>query len=232
MAASAARRLADHRRPLASPTWCSGCRTGTGRGTGPARRCGRPPGRPRSSTTCRDVRPAGQAADARRGLRAGPDRARGRPRVARRRPGAGRGHPRTTRRPGDRRGGPQHQPPGRPHAEPARAVLPADGQRPHPDDRPRVLPAPGQRSDHADSPRVGDGFVRVDATGRVVYASPNALSVFRRLGLGTDLTGLNLAELTRELVPAAAPARRGDAQRGARRPDASRHRDLAPTTWR
>ena len=45
------------------------------------------------------------------------------------------------------------------------------------------FPAPGQRSDHADSPRVGDGFVRVDAAGRVAYASPNALSVYRRLGL-------------------------------------------------
>ena len=29
------------------------------------------------------------------------------------------------------------------------------------------FPAPGQRSDHADSPRVGDGFLRVDAAGRV-----------------------------------------------------------------
>ncbi len=69
------------------------------------------------------------------------------------------------------------------------------------------FPSSGQRSDHADSPRVGDGFVRVDAAGRVAYASPNALSVFRRLGLGTDLTGLNLAELTRSLVP---PRRRPD----------------------
>ncbi len=69
------------------------------------------------------------------------------------------------------------------------------------------FPSTGQRSDHADSPRVGDGFVRVDAAGKVAYASPNALSVFRRLGLGTDLTGLNLAELTRELVP---PRRRPD----------------------
>jgi two-component sensor histidine kinase len=63
------------------------------------------------------------------------------------------------------------------------------------------FPFPGQRSDHADSPRVGGGFVRVDATGRVTYASPNALSVYRRLGLTTDLTGLNLADTTRELVP-------------------------------
>jgi two-component sensor histidine kinase len=69
------------------------------------------------------------------------------------------------------------------------------------------FPYPGQRSDHADSPRVGDGFVRIDATGRVSYASPNALSVYRRLGLSTDLTGLNLAEVTRELVP---PRRRPD----------------------
>jgi two-component system, sensor histidine kinase PdtaS len=65
------------------------------------------------------------------------------------------------------------------------------------------FPLPGQRSDHADSPRVGDGFMRVDAAGRVTYASPNALSVYRRLGLSSDLAGLDLAETTRALVPAA-----------------------------
>ncbi len=65
------------------------------------------------------------------------------------------------------------------------------------------FPFPGQRSDHADSPRVGDGFLRIDAAGRVTYASPNAISVYRRLGLSTDLTGLALAETTRTLVPAA-----------------------------
>jgi two-component sensor histidine kinase len=69
------------------------------------------------------------------------------------------------------------------------------------------FPIPGQRSDHADSPRVGDGFVRIDASGRVTYASPNALSVYRRLGLQADLTGLDLADVTRELVP---PRRRPD----------------------
>src|SRR3954451_20378045 len=63
------------------------------------------------------------------------------------------------------------------------------------------FPVPGQRSDHADTPRVGDGFVRVDEQGRVVYASPNALSVYRRLGLSGDLDGLRLTEVTRELVP-------------------------------
>jgi two-component sensor histidine kinase len=69
------------------------------------------------------------------------------------------------------------------------------------------FPVPGQRSDHVDSPRVGDGFVRIDAAGRVTYASPNALSVYRKLGLTGDLTGLDLAETTRALVP---PRRRPD----------------------
>jgi two-component system, sensor histidine kinase PdtaS len=82
------------------------------------------------------------------------------------------------------------------------------------------FPFPGQRSDHADSPRVGDGFVRIDEAGRVSYASPNALSVYRRLGLTGDLTGLHLAEVTRELVP---PKRRPDEETlsavlGGRRP--------------
>ncbi|HWJ67747.1 MAG TPA: histidine kinase N-terminal domain-containing protein [Nocardioides sp.] len=70
-----------------------------------------------------------------------------------------------------------------------------------------LFPSAGQRSDHADSPRVGDGFLRVDAEGRVVFASPNGLSVYRKLGLTGDLTGHLLADLTRELVP---PKRRPD----------------------
>ena len=63
------------------------------------------------------------------------------------------------------------------------------------------FPHPGQRSDHTDSPRVGDGFVRIDASGKVTYASPNAVSVYRRLGLASDLTGLELAATTRGLIP-------------------------------
>ena len=64
-----------------------------------------------------------------------------------------------------------------------------------------AFPVPGQRSDHADTPRVGDGFIRLDAAGRVKYASPNALSVYRHLGHAGDLVGQQLAELTRRLVP-------------------------------
>jgi two-component sensor histidine kinase len=70
-----------------------------------------------------------------------------------------------------------------------------------------TFPSLGQRGDHADSPRVGDGFLRLDADGRVAYASPNALSVYRRLGLSGDLDGSSLAEVTRGLVP---PLRRPD----------------------
>ncbi len=64
-----------------------------------------------------------------------------------------------------------------------------------------AFPIPGPRSDHADTPRVGDGFIRLDAGGRVAYASPNALSAYRRLGHSGDLAGRNLADVTRSLVP-------------------------------
>jgi two-component system, sensor histidine kinase PdtaS len=46
-------------------------------------------------------------------------------------------------------------------------------------------------------PRVGDGLVRLDATGRAVYASPNAVSAYRRVGTAGDLVGVNLADATR-----------------------------------
>lgn len=45
------------------------------------------------------------------------------------------------------------------------------------------------------SPRVGDGVIRLDADGTVAYASPNALSAYRRLGVSRDLTGEHLAEV-------------------------------------
>ncbi len=65
-----------------------------------------------------------------------------------------------------------------------------------------LFPFPGTRGASGEAARVGDGFVRLTAAGRVSYASPNALSVFRRLGLTTDLAGLDLAETTRALIPA------------------------------
>jgi len=62
------------------------------------------------------------------------------------------------------------------------------------------FPVPGSRSDLADSLRVGDGFVRIDARGHVRYASPNAMSAYRRLGLVGDLVGTHLGDVTTGLV--------------------------------
>jgi two-component system, sensor histidine kinase PdtaS len=50
------------------------------------------------------------------------------------------------------------------------------------------------------APRVGDGLVRLDAGGRVTYASPNAQSAFRRLGLTGNLVGEDLAGMVRRLA--------------------------------
>ncbi|GIJ50164.1 ATPase [Virgisporangium aliadipatigenens] len=49
------------------------------------------------------------------------------------------------------------------------------------------------------APRVGDGLVRLDASGKVTYASPNAQSAFRRLGLTAHLVGEDLAALVGRL---------------------------------
>jgi two-component sensor histidine kinase len=55
------------------------------------------------------------------------------------------------------------------------------------------------------SPRVGDGLLRLDVEGRVVFASPNALSAYRRLGLAADLLGTRLDLVTPQLVPRRGP---------------------------
>src|SRR5690606_19799126 len=50
------------------------------------------------------------------------------------------------------------------------------------------------------SPRVGDGLVRVDQSGTVVFASPNGQSAYHRMGYESDLVGTRLVPLTRSLV--------------------------------
>ena len=64
-----------------------------------------------------------------------------------------------------------------------------------------AFPMPADTSNLAFSPRVGDGFIRVDANGEVQYASPNALSAYRRLGQIGDLVDEHLPSLTASLVP-------------------------------
>ncbi|SFL68943.1 sensor histidine kinase [Geodermatophilus ruber] len=50
------------------------------------------------------------------------------------------------------------------------------------------------------SPRAGDGLVRLNSTGCAVYASPNALSAYRRIGVRGDVVGADLARLTRDVA--------------------------------
>ncbi len=66
------------------------------------------------------------------------------------------------------------------------------------------FPVPGDASNQMLGPRVGDGFIRLDADGDVVYASPNALSAYRRIGLIGDLVEEHLASLSAGLMPLSA----------------------------
>lgn len=58
-----------------------------------------------------------------------------------------------------------------------------------------TFPASETGVDTAETPRVGDGILRLDAQGLVDYASPNAVSALRRLGLATDVVGSSFADL-------------------------------------
>ncbi|MGC3993245.1 MAG: histidine kinase N-terminal domain-containing protein [Propionicimonas sp.] len=58
------------------------------------------------------------------------------------------------------------------------------------------------------SPRVGDGMMRVSREGVIVYASPNALSAYRRLGLTMDLYGEDFVAITRSLSQERMPVER------------------------
>lgn len=51
------------------------------------------------------------------------------------------------------------------------------------------------------TPRVSDGFIRLDADGRVVSSSPNATSCFHRLGVRGAMEGLLLAEEVTTIIP-------------------------------
>jgi two-component system, sensor histidine kinase PdtaS len=55
------------------------------------------------------------------------------------------------------------------------------------------------------APRVGDGLITLDGEGHVLYASPNALADYHRLGFVGDLVGRSLAEVTSSLVDDSSP---------------------------
>jgi two-component sensor histidine kinase len=49
------------------------------------------------------------------------------------------------------------------------------------------------------APRVGDGMIFLDKSGTIEFASPNATSAFRRLGVAIDVEGQVLADLVSQL---------------------------------
>ena len=51
------------------------------------------------------------------------------------------------------------------------------------------------------NPRVSDGLIMLDLEGRVTYASPNALSIYKRIKCSEDMVGKSLLELTQKLLP-------------------------------
>jgi two-component sensor histidine kinase len=59
-----------------------------------------------------------------------------------------------------------------------------------------TFPGPAGESEEGAGPRVGDGLLRVERDGTILYASPNALSAFRRLGVTGNVLGEPIAMLT------------------------------------
>ncbi len=68
-----------------------------------------------------------------------------------------------------------------------------------------TFPFPGADAMLVRSPRVGDGLLRLGKAGRVIYASPNAQSAYRRLGLAADLIGAELSVVTASLIASDEP---------------------------
>ena len=66
--------------------------------------------------------------------------------------------------------------------------------------RSAAFPTAGDKPVPWETPRVGDGSLRLDRNGIVTFASPNAMSGFRRLGWGGDLLGDDLRVMAAELA--------------------------------
>ena len=64
-----------------------------------------------------------------------------------------------------------------------------------------TFPSTEDSTDYPSLPRIGDGMIRLDAAGVVVYASPNALSAYRRFGFAGNLIGSPLGRVTARLAP-------------------------------
>ena len=63
-----------------------------------------------------------------------------------------------------------------------------------------TFPPAAQTGEIHTGPRAGDGLLRLDADGRVVYVSPNAVSAYHRMNLTGSVIGADLSALTRKLI--------------------------------
>lgn len=73
-----------------------------------------------------------------------------------------------------------------------------------------AFPFPGEDPERELAPRVGDGLMRIDPRGAVSYASPNAISAYRRLGVVDHVVGRNLAEFDLDDVAVLAALGQGE----------------------
>ena len=64
-----------------------------------------------------------------------------------------------------------------------------------------VFPFPTDEPEPEEAPRVGDGVMLLDAQGRVVYTSPNAVSALHRVGVHANTEGMRLGELGLDETP-------------------------------
>ncbi|MGH8862585.1 MAG: sensor histidine kinase [Jatrophihabitantaceae bacterium] len=59
-----------------------------------------------------------------------------------------------------------------------------------------TFPNPSASAEEGSGPRAGDGVLRLEPDGTIIYASPNSLSAFSRLGVAGPVVGEPLQELT------------------------------------
>ncbi len=59
-----------------------------------------------------------------------------------------------------------------------------------------TFPNPDASDEEGSGPRVGDGLLRLEPDGTIIYASPNSLSAFSRLGISGPVVGEPLHDLT------------------------------------
>jgi len=82
-----------------------------------------------------------------------------------------------------------------------------------------TFPFEGEDPEREVAPRVGDGLIRLDGNARVTYASPNAVSAYRRLGISQNILRQPVSEFDLDdesIVEALAQGRPGESEVEAR----------------